>query len=281
MGVLEDHKNKDKLIKLLRYHSTKSEDKLISFEDYVERMQDDQQHIYYISGESLEAVKKSPMLEELKNRDLEVLFFVDPLDEYLTQSVMDFDGHTLQSVTKEGLTFGDSDEEEQKRVEAELKPVTSWFEKTLGKKVHRVKVSNRLNKSPAVVVTSQYGWSAQMEKIMKAQALGDANQAKFQAAKKILEINPAHPVIAELKKLVEENPDDSNLENAAQLIYDAALLSSGFSHDEPLKLVNRIHTVVAKNLGVDVIAETEEEASAVKTGDQVEAEEGVEFHDEL
>src|SRR5207302_1305359 len=145
------------------------EDKLTSLEEYVERMKDDQQNIFYISGESIEAVKKSPMLEELKRRDLEVLFFTDTLDEYLTQAVMDFDGYMLQSVTKEGLKLGDDDEEEMTKLETEFKPITSWFQKQLGKKVEKVKLSFRIRETPAVVVTSQYGWSANMERIMKAQ----------------------------------------------------------------------------------------------------------------
>lgn len=282
LGVLEDSKNKAKLIKLLRFPSSKSEDKLTSFEEYVERMKDEQSSIYYISGESLESVKKSPMLEELKERDLEVLYFVDPLDEYLTQSMTEFDGNNLVSVTKEGLDLGTDEKEELEKLEKEFSPLTDWLKSTLpSKSVEKVKVSNRLRSSPAVVVTSQYGWSANMERIMKAQALGDPSNARYNSPKKTLEINPKHPLIVELKRKVEENSSDSELKNIAELIFDTALLNSGFVHDDPLRMVNRVHRVLSKSMGVE-FNEIEPE---VKADDDVEskAPEIPEFesHDEL
>merc|ERR1712165_567299 len=185
MGILQDRKNKSKLAKLLRFPSSKTEDdKPISLESYVERMQDDQKKIYYITGETLDIVKTCPAIEKLLKLDYEVLYMTDPIDEYVLQSLTEFDGISLQSAAKEDLKFGNEDSDSFKEIQEDFKPLIDWLKTTLDEKVDKVKVSNRLTTTPVVLVSSQYGWSGNMEKVMKSQALRDNSRVKYQAPKK-------------------------------------------------------------------------------------------------
>merc|ERR1712038_641877 len=185
MGILQDRKNKSKLAKLLRFPSSKTEDdKPISLESYVERMQDDQKKIYYITGETLDIVKTCPAIEKLLKLDYEVLYMADPIDEYVLQSLTEFDGISLQSAAKEDLKFGNEDSDSFKEIQEDFKPLIDWLKNTLDEKVDKVKVSNRLTTTPVVLVSSQYGWSGNMEKVMKSQALRDNSRVKYQAPKK-------------------------------------------------------------------------------------------------
>merc|ERR1712167_114560 len=201
LGVHEDSTNRAKLSELMRYQTSKSGDDIISFKEYVDRMKEGQQDIYYITGESVESVMASPFLETLKKKGLEVLYMVDPIDEYCVQQLKEFDGKKLKSVTKEGLDL--EDEEENKTLEelkAEFEPLCKLMKEVLGDKTEKVLVSGRVVDSPCVLVTSEYGWSANMERIMKAQALRDNSMTSYMVSKKTMEINPKHSIMTELKK---------------------------------------------------------------------------------
>lgn len=262
MGLLEDKANKSKLSKLLRFPSNLSPDTPISLDRYVDGMAEDQREIYYITGESIEAVKSSPFLESVTKLDYEVLFLVDPLDEYLTQQLTEYEGNPLQSVTKEGLNLGDDEKAEV--YERKFEDFTAWLEGIYGDRVESVSISTRLQTSPAIVVTGQYGWSSNMERIMKAQTFNDVNQQKYMLAKKTLEINPRHAMIRELKARSEADPDSQQLMDYAELIYDAALVQSGFGMEDATNFASRIHRMVGGAIGVDAneIVDVEVEAPA-------------------
>jgi len=271
LGVIDDRANKAKLSKLLRFQTTKSEGKSVSLESYVERMSSKQKYIYYITGENLEQVRNSPFLEKLVKKGFEVVFMVDPLDEYLVQSLTEFDGTNLMSITKEGLKLGDDDKERLDKYKEEFKPLTEWLKSTYGSKVEKVVVSNRIAKSPMVLVTGQYGWSSNMERIMAAQTFANAQDASHMLSKKTLEINPLHPIIRELKAKSEADPADKIVIDLANLLYDATLLQSGFVHKEPNDFATRIHRVVATGLNLDPNAEADEEEEDTTTETESES----------
>jgi len=257
LGYLDDQTNKNLLMKLLRFKSSTSDGKWVSLEDYVDRMGDKQKTIYYITGESEEAVKASPFLEQARKKKVEVLYLTDPLDEYIAQSLTEFDGTPLQSLTKEGVKFGDEKKNLLKKLEDDFKPLTQWLKTVYGSKVEKVSVSNRLAESPMVLVTSQYGWSANMERIMKSQALGD-NRAGGSARKQV-EINPFHPMVKALLAKVGEDADAAETKDLAELLYDAALLRSGFGMDAPEKFAARVNRIVSTSLAVPEDATVDEE----------------------
>jgi molecular chaperone HtpG len=223
---------------------------------------------------------------QLNARGLEVLYLVDPLDEYLVQSMSEFDGTTLQSVTKEGLKLDSDDKDRLAKYKEEYKDFTQWLQGVLGDKVEKVVVSNRIAKSPLVVVTGAYGWSANMERIMAAQTFANAQEATWMHSKKTLEINPFHPIIKELKTKSADNPADKSITDLAQLLYDAALLQSGFVMKEPSEFAQRIHRVVATGLEIDPTAQAEaepeeEEAAEETTNSEANNEEATPEHEEL
>merc|ERR1711959_554385 len=222
LGLIEDSSNRTKLSKLLRFETSKSGDKLISLEQYVENMKDWQKDIYYISGSCEDEVKKSSFLEKCKAKDVEVLFLTDPIDEYCVQNLTEFDGKKLQAVTKEGLTFGDEDEKvvekREKIYKEQLKSVTEGLTKHLGSKVEKVVISTRVVESPAVLVTSKYGYSANMERIMKSQAFADQKQASYMMSKKTMEINPRHPIITKLNAMAKANKDGQQAKDLCNLL---------------------------------------------------------------
>eukprot|EP00633_Aureoumbra_lagunensis_P003696 CAMPEP_0197301776 /NCGR_PEP_ID=MMETSP0890-20130614/50611_1 /TAXON_ID=44058 ORGANISM="Aureoumbra lagunensis, Strain CCMP1510" /NCGR_SAMPLE_ID=MMETSP0890 /ASSEMBLY_ACC=CAM_ASM_000533 /LENGTH=651 /DNA_ID=CAMNT_0042781165 /DNA_START=502 /DNA_END=2457 /DNA_ORIENTATION=+ len=234
LGIIEDPANRSKLTKLLRFKSNKSGDGYTSLEKYVENMKEWQKAIYFIAGESVQAVEDSAFLEKVKAKDLEVLYLVDPIDEYAIQHVTEFDGKKLQSVTKEGLKFGDEDEAlEKKREKAykeNFKPLTDYLKTLYGDAISKVTVSKRVEKSPCIIVTSQYGNSANMERIMRSQAFTDQQKTGYMASQKTLEINPRHPIISELNTRVQAQgaTDDDTIADLAWLLLDNALMQSGF-----------------------------------------------------
>jgi len=225
------------------------------------RAQKGQKQIYFVTGENEEQVRNSPFLERLRKKDLEVLFLVDPLDEYLVQSVTEYEGHTLQSVTKDNLKIdGDNSanrEKRLKRLNGEFAPLSEWLQKLFGGRIEKVTVSDRLSESPCVLVTGQWGWTANMERIMRAQTFGNAEASQHMLAKKILEINPYHPLIRTLRDRVaaEGEVDFVELEDMATLMYDAALVNSGFAMREPQDFASRIYRVIAQGLNIDPHAE--------------------------
>jgi heat shock protein beta len=259
-GVIDDRKNKAKLTKLLRYPTSKSDGKELSLESYVDRMQENQKYIYYITGESFDKVKNSPFLQKVLKKGFEVIYMVDPIDEYVVQSLTEFDGIEMQSVTKEGLKLGDEDKEKEKAQEEEFEPLVKWFKKSFGTKIEKVKVSHRLTTAPCVLVTGQYGWSANMERIMKGATLSSSNGANM-AAKKTLEINPRHPVIVALKNKVTDDGENESLQDMANMLLDAALLQSGFNVEDIDKFARRSYRTVSVGLGIDPEAPVDEEVS--------------------
>jgi molecular chaperone HtpG len=254
LGINEDSTNRKKLSELLRYHTsaTGNEDQC-SLNDYVTRMKPNQKDIYYITGESLESVSQSAFVERVRARGFEVVYMTEPIDEYCIQQLKEFEGKNLVSVTKEGLELPE-DEEEKKRFEeakAKFEPLCKTIKDILDKKVEKVVVSNRLVNSPCCIVTGQYGWSANMERIMKAQALRDNSSMGYMAAKKNLEINPDHPVIKTLLAKAQEDANDKGVKDLVFLLWDTSLLTSGFSLDDAGTFAGRIHRMIKLGLGID------------------------------
>ena len=252
LGVHEDSNNRNKLAELLRYHSTKSGEDLVSFKEYVQRMKEGQKGIFYITGESTQAVTNSPFIEGLKKRGYEVLFLVDPIDEYAVQQLKEYDGKKLISVTKEGLDLDETEEEKKKKEEekARFESLCKLMKDVLGDKVEKVQVGTRIEESPCVLVTSEHGWSANMERIMKAQALKDNSMTSYMVSKKTMEINPNHPIIDELRKKAEQDQGDKTVKDLVWLLFETSLLTSGFTLDESTTFAGRIHRMIKLGLSI-------------------------------
>jgi len=253
LGIHEDSTNRKKLAGLLRYYTSASGDETSSFADYVSRMKENQKAIYYITGESKEVVAQSAFVERLKKRGLEVIYMTEPIDEYVVQQLKEYDGKTLVSVTKEGLELPEDEEEKKKLEEAKTKfeGLCKVMKDILDKKVEKVVVSNRLVNSPCCIVTSQYGWTANMERIMKAQALRDTSTMGYMAAKKHLEINPDHSIVNSLRQKADADKNDKSVKDLVLLLFETALLSSGFSLEDPALHAQRIHRMIKLGLGID------------------------------
>tara|TARA_B100001094_G_scaffold104270_1_gene100576 strand:- start:8892 stop:11024 length:2133 start_codon:yes stop_codon:yes gene_type:complete len=253
LGVHEDSTNRSKIAKFLRYNTTKSGDLMTSLDDYIGRMSENQPGIYYITGESRKAVESSPFIERLKKKDYEVIYMTDPMDEYCVQQLKEYEGKTLISVTKEGLKIDDS-EEEKKEFEEFTKSnekLCNMFKEVLGDKIEKAIISNRLSDSPCILVTGEYGWTANMERIMKAQALRNDAQGGYMSSKKTMEINHSNPIISCLRQKVEGDETDKTVKDLIWLLYDTSLLNSGFSLEEPSIFATRIHRLIKLGLSID------------------------------
>merc|ERR1712193_564967 len=296
MGCYEDDSNRSKLSKLLRFQTSKSEGSSISLDKYLDRMAESQESIYYMSGESLDIMKKAPALQVFKKKDLEVLMLADHLDEPCIQKLADYEGKKFVSIQKADVKLDETEDEKKRfsKLKDMYKPLTDWWKdklteltekgamKDAGVKIEKVEVSKRLTESPVVVVTSQFGYSAQQEKVMKAQAFQSKDQIGMMAGRKTLEINPNHPVITGLLSKVKANKEDSAAMDTALVLFQTALIESGYDISDPTALVNRVYRLMSKELGVDPdaplteveIPEEEEEEAEEEDSDASESEDG-------
>ncbi|KAK1171420.1 heat shock protein HSP 90-beta [Acipenser oxyrinchus oxyrinchus] len=276
LGIHEDSQNRRKLSELLRYHSSQSGDEMTSLTEYISRMKENQKCIYYITGESKDQVANSAFVERVRKRGFEVIYMTEPIDEYCVQQLKEFDGKTLVSVTKEGLELPE-DEEEKKKMEEDktrFENLCKLMKEILDKKVEKVTVSNRLVSSPCCIVTSTYGWTANMERIMKAQALRDNSTMGYMMAKKHLEINPDHPIVETLRQKAEADKNDKAVKDLVILLFETALLSSGFSLEDPQTHSNRIYRMIKLGLGIDDDEVTTEEPTTAPIPDEIPPLEG-------
>merc|ERR1711976_379224 len=292
MGCYEDDSNRSKLSKLLRFRTTKSEEKEISLDKYLDRMQESQESIYYMSGDSVETMKKAPALQIFQKKDLEVLMLDDHLDEPCLQKLADYEGKKFVSIQKADVKLDETEEEKKRfsKINDMYKPLTDWWKdkltdftekgamKDAGVKIEKVEISKRLTESPVVVVTSQFGYSAQQEKVMKAQAFQNKDQMGMMAGRKTLEVNANHPVIVDLLSKIKADKEDAAALDTAQVLFQTALIESGYEIADPSALVNRVYRLMSKELGVDPDApikevEVPEEEEEAEEEDEEEEEE--------
>merc|ERR1712232_1311454 len=265
MGCYEDDSNRSKISKLLLFTTTKSEGKEINLDKYLDRMQESQESIYYMSGESLEVMQKAPALQIFKKKDIEVLMLTDHLDEPCIQKLADYEGKKFVSIQKADVKLDETEEEKKKftKLKDMYMPLTDWWKEMLtdltekgamkdaGVKVEKVEISKRLTESPVVVVTSQFGYSAQQERVMKAQAFQNKDQMSMMAGRKTLEINPNHPVVVDLLSKVKADKEDQSAKTSASVLFQTALIESGYDIADPSALVNTVYRLMSKELGVD------------------------------
>ncbi|CAD6264487.1 unnamed protein product [Miscanthus lutarioriparius] len=237
-----------RLAPLLRFHSSKNEGDTISLDQYVESMPESQKAIYYIATDSLQSAKTAPFLEKLVQKDIEVLYLIEPIDEVAIQNLQTYKEKKFVDISKEDLELGD-EEEETKETKQEFTLLCDWVKQQLGDKVAKVQISKRLSSSPCVLVSGKFGWSANMERLMKAQTLGDTSSLEFMRGRRIFEINPDHPIIKDLSAACKNEPDCTEAKRAVELLYEAALISSGYTLKSPAELGGKIYEMMAIALG--------------------------------
>ncbi|KAK9755143.1 hypothetical protein RND81_01G005300 [Saponaria officinalis] len=249
LGCIEDTGNHKRITPLLRFHSSKNEEDLISLDDYVENMGENQNAIYYLATDSLKSAKNAPFLEKLMQKNIEVLYLIEPIDEIAIQNLQTYKEKKFVDISKEDLELGDEDEVKERETKQEYNLLCDWIKQQLGEKVAKVQVSKRLASSPCVLVSGKFGWSANMERLMKAQTLGDTSSLEFMRGRRILEINPDHPIVKDLQAACKNAPDSSDAVRAVELLYETALISSGFTPDSPADLGNKIYEMMTMALG--------------------------------
>merc|ERR1712137_1118273 len=286
MGCYEDDSNRSKLSKLLLFISTKSEGKEINLDKYLDRMQESQESIYYMSGESLEIMQKAPALQMFKKKDIEVLMLSDHLDEPCIQKLADYEGKKFVSIQKADVKLDETEEEKKRftKLKDMYKPLTDWWKDSLTDLTEKgamkdagekVELSKRLTDSPVVVVTSQFGYSAQQERVMKAQSFQNKDQVGMMSGRKTLEVNANHPVVVDLLNKVKSDKEDKVALDTAQALFQTALIESGYEIADPSALVNRVYRLMSKELGVDPDAPLKE----VEVPEDAEEEEATEDTD--
>ncbi|CAA2981117.1 Hypothetical predicted protein [Olea europaea subsp. europaea] len=248
LGCIEDRENHKRIAPLLRFFSSQSEEDMISFDEYVENMKPDQKDIYYIAADSVTSAKNAPFLEKLVEKDIEVLFLVDPIDEVAIQNLKSYKEKNFVDISKEDLDLGDKNEEKEKEIKQEFGQTCEWIKKRLGDKVASVQISNRLSTSPCVLASGKFGWSANMERLMKAQTVGDTSSLEFMRSRRVFEINPDHPIIQTLNAACKSSPNDEEALRSVDLLYDAALVSSGFTPESPAQLGGKIYEMMGMAL---------------------------------
>ncbi|XAR68180.1 hypothetical protein NMG60_11003220 [Bertholletia excelsa] len=244
LGCIEDRENHKRIAPLLRFFSSQSDQEMISLDEYVENMKPDQKDIFYIAADSVTSAKNAPFLERLLEKDLEVLFLVDPIDEVAIQNLKSYKEKNFVDISKEDLDLGDKNEEKEKEMKQEFGQTCDWIKKRLGDKVANVQISYRLSTSPCVLVSGRFGWSANMERLMKAQTVGDTSSLEFMRGRRVFEINPQHPIIKTLNAACKSNADDEEALRAIDLLYDTALISSGFTPENPAQLGGKIYEMM-------------------------------------
>ncbi|CAH8383376.1 unnamed protein product [Eruca vesicaria subsp. sativa] len=249
LGCIEDTGNHKRITPLLRFYSSKNEEELTSLDEYIENMGENQKAIYYLATDSLKSAKSAPFLEKLIQKDIEVLYLVEPIDEVAIQNLQTYKEKKFVDISKEDLELGDEDEVKDREAKQEFNLLCDWIKQQLGDKVAKVQVSNRLSSSPCVLVSGKFGWSANMERLMKAQALGDTSSLEFMKGRRILEINPDHPIIKDLNAACKNAPESSEATRVVDLLYDTAIISSGFTPDSPAELGNKIYEMMAMAVG--------------------------------
>nr|XP_046249699.1 endoplasmin [Scatophagus argus] len=276
LGVIEDHSNRTRLAKLLRFQTSNSETVLASLEQYVERMKEKQDKIYFMAGTSRKEAESSPFVEKLLKKGYEVIYLTEPVDEYCIQALPEFDGKRFQNVAKEGVKFDESDKAKEKReaLEKDYEPLTTWLkDKALKDKIEKAVLSQRLTNSPCALVASQYGWSGNMERIMKAQAYQtgkDISTNYYASQKKTLEINPKHPLIKQMLKRVNDNADDQTASDLAVVLFETATLRSGYQLSDTKAYGERIERMLRLSMNVDLDEQIEEEPEEEPTEDDAE-----------
>uniref|UniRef100_A0A3B4DMN8 Endoplasmin n=1 Tax=Pygocentrus nattereri TaxID=42514 RepID=A0A3B4DMN8_PYGNA len=265
LGVIEDHSNRTRLAKLLRFQTSHSDSVLASLEQYVERMKEKQDKIYFMAGTSRKEAESSPFVETLLKKGYEVIYLTEPVDEYCIQALPEFDGKRFQNVAKEGVKFDESDKAKEKReaLEKEYEPLTTWMkDNALKDQIEKAVLSQRLTKSPCALVASQYGWSGNMERIMKAQAYQtgkDISTNYYASQKKTLEINPRHPLIKEMLKRVKDNAEDQTASDLAVVLFETATLRSGYQLADTKAYGDRIERMLRLSMNIDISEQVEEE----------------------
>jgi len=278
MGLIEDAANRTRLAKLLRYATSKSGDKEISLEDYVANMKEDQKNIYYISGEDKESLLKSPSVEKLLSKDIEIIFMTDSVDEYTVQHLTEFEGKRLINASREGLKLDDSDKDKKREEKYKdmFKPLIDFAKDLLGKKVEKVAISKHLVQSPVVVLSADYGWTAQMEKVMKSQAFADQSKFEFMKSKRMFEINPRHPMIVELNSRLAEKPEgDAEITDMIMSLYLSAVISAGYQlmPEDAMDFGERVSRMVSSGLKIEEGAELAPELEVEDEQEDAEEEE--------
>nr|GMD77198.1 heat shock protein 90-5, chloroplastic-like [Ipomoea batatas] len=277
LGCVEDTGNHKRITPLLRFFSSKSEEELISLDDYVENMPENQKAIYYLATDSLKSAKTAPFVEKLVQKGIEVLYLIEPIDEVAIQNLQTYKEKKFVDISKEDLELAwivsdDEDEVKERETKQEYNLLCDWIKQQLGDKVAKVQVSKRLSSSPCVLVSGKFGWSANMERLMRAQTLGDTSSLEFMRGRRILEINPDHPIVKDLQAACKNAPDSTDAKRAVDLLYETALIASGFSPDSPSELGNKIYEMMAMALGGrwGRLEEDEEEETEASEGNPTE-----------